>query len=191
MLEAFANAFLVAPPTVLGVRLRPFSIGHAYILEATESPFFRIGDKPPELWEFCVAVQVCSRTFRDALDFCLTGAGVDRDKWAESCAGYDMAEEALKLARYMASYHTSPEKWKTHGDKPPRAPWMIQLAAAVVGHGPLCGQTLDDALNMPLSEALVLSAARSAYMGDESLITEEEKKSVELLKQLEAANVTS
>lgn len=188
MLPAFANAFLVRPPSVLGVRLLPFSLGHAYILDATESPFAMHGEKPVGLSDLCMAVQVCSRPFRDALEFCMTGAGVDAEVWATECAGANLADETATFCRYLGSYHTLPKRWSKQGDKPARAPWMLQLAAAVMGDGALCGQAMEDALNMPLSEALILTAARAAYQGDESIMSETEAQAVEQLKAMQESD---
>ena len=59
--------WLIKPGKVLRKRLRDFSLGHAYLLEALESPFM-VGGKVG-LGDLAVAVLVCSKTFAKAREF--------------------------------------------------------------------------------------------------------------------------
>jgi len=185
MLDEFAKAFTAQPVTVLGVRLRPFSFGHAYILEAGKNPIVASG-APVSLEDFCVAVQICSRTFREGIAF-VSGGQIDgAENWAKEIAGMNLADELARFTAYVRDYHTAPRRWKTGKESVTRAPWMLQHVAGLLGDAPMIGQALDDAMNTPICEGVAMNAARNAWHGDESLVSEDEVSGMEMLKRLNA-----
>lgn len=66
--QGFYEAVIPDPFTVLGVRLRPLSLGHLLILRKIGSAFFD-PDAKPNLGELGVAVTICSKTYEDGLAF--------------------------------------------------------------------------------------------------------------------------
>jgi hypothetical protein len=46
--QLFRNAIFNTAPVVFGLRLKPFSLAHAYVLEAFDSPYMRAGADPRE-----------------------------------------------------------------------------------------------------------------------------------------------
>lgn len=180
MLEAYRLAFSQTPPTVLRRGLLPFTLGHAYLLDAGENSFAIDSDKPPQLLDLFPAVYLCTIGFRDGIRF-LAGT-VDATEWAEACKELDMAQEAATFRAYVRESLTIPKR-KTSG-KPSkcRAPWQLQLAAGLCDGGPLTRDAWTAAMDTPLSEAFVMLAARQAFQGDESLIGEEEAGILDFVK---------
>ena len=185
MLDEFAKAFTAQPVTVLGVRLRPFSFGHAYILEAGKNPVVSSGE-PVTIEHLCEAVLICSRSFRDGIELVNGGPVGNAEEWAREIASMDLAEEFAKFMGYMRDYHTAPRRWKTGKESVTRAPWMLQHVAGLLGDAPMVGQALDDAMNTPICEGVAMNAARNAWHGDESLISEQELAWIEMLEKLKA-----
>jgi hypothetical protein len=50
----------------------------------------------------------------------------------------------------------------------------------------MVGQALDDAMNTPICEGVAMNAARNAWHGDESLISEQELAGIQMLEKLKA-----
>lgn len=64
--EKFYAAAIPEPYTILGCRLRPFSLGHLFILNRIESPFV-VGSDTPDIGDFLTAILFCSNTYADGL----------------------------------------------------------------------------------------------------------------------------
>lgn len=56
---AYPKAVFLEPPTIFGVRLRPFSAGHRLLMEE----YVDLEDRHPA--QLAIAVLICSRTFRE------------------------------------------------------------------------------------------------------------------------------
>ena len=170
MQEAYQQAFLAAPVTVLGKRLRPFALGHSYLLEACERPFARGGEVAPA--ELVFAVWICSRSFED----CITGlrAGDTATKcrmWGFKNRKADYNREMDIFDAYIADHSEVPLRWEVPGKQSsgPRVPWQIAM------FWNLCSGRVDESLwDLPLGRAIVYSAARIASEGDDSLVSEDE-----------------
>lgn len=57
--ERFLRAWFCREHTVLGRKLRPFSLAHRLVLEAVGSPFMA-PDRPFTMSDLCVAVRICA-----------------------------------------------------------------------------------------------------------------------------------
>lgn len=70
MTEAFYLAAIQDAWEILGVKLRPFSLGHVILLHRIESPFL-VGwkaESQPTFDDLAVAVLICSCTYEEALE---------------------------------------------------------------------------------------------------------------------------
>jgi hypothetical protein len=65
MIEPFYLAAAPEPRTILGLRLRPFSLGHVILLHRVESVFVIGG--VPDFNDLALSVFICSQTYADAL----------------------------------------------------------------------------------------------------------------------------
>lgn len=177
----FLASILVVPPVVLGVSLRPFCCGHAVLLEAIESPFLRGGNVDRE--DLIIAVWICSRSFEDGRTQ-LTG---DRGKllkeceaWGATVGAWDFDASNAAFQNYLAAHLKAPEKWKSKASRGCRAPWPLTVAAGIMMHLRI-GES--EAWNMPMQMALWYFAAIAEANGDESLITEEERRRIAAAKE--------
>jgi hypothetical protein len=60
------NAIVPTPWTILGLKLKPFALGHLVLLHRLESPF--ITGAPPTYADLSMAVLMCSQTFEEAIE---------------------------------------------------------------------------------------------------------------------------
>jgi len=67
MTADYYSAVLPETRTVLGMRLRPLSLGHLVLLKRIGSPF--ANGEIPTLESLATAVMICASTFREALDY--------------------------------------------------------------------------------------------------------------------------
>lgn len=168
MLQFYSDAFFCEPPTVLGRKLRPYSLGHSFILEATASPFVTGG--PVNAFELIGAVLMCSIPFRELVDKINTN-GLE----AESAAmGKDMdlgvmyAAELAKFNDYLRTYDKAPPAIQKKAETECPVPWQFIVAWRLMERIPE-----DRAWDMPLSLALAYNAAWRWEHGDETLLGED------------------
>lgn len=65
--RSYVDAAVPEPFTVLGLRLRPLSIGHILLLHRLESPFV-VADSPPiTIGDLAIACLICSKTFAEGV----------------------------------------------------------------------------------------------------------------------------
>jgi hypothetical protein len=96
----FFKAFIPVPCRILGVKLRPISIGSLIILNHSQSPFTCGG--LPSITDLMAAVFICSQTFKDALE------GLDDPKfpkfisrWSRKAGKFDFSEKVKLFSDYM------------------------------------------------------------------------------------------
>jgi hypothetical protein len=143
----FLNAALPEPYTLLGVRLRPFCIGHALLLA-------RHGlDPVRDTGGLVLAVVICahrpeefervasSRLFRIRLAW-----------WRLRLGRFDVVEKIALLNDYMAANTLSPKCWETDGKTfNPGAPFLQHLKITLQSR---LNYSPSEALNAPLGAAL-------------------------------------
>lgn len=88
MIDAFYLAAVPEPWTILGLKLRPFSLGHIILLHRIESAFVTAGI--PTYDDLALSVFICSRTYEEALAaFDDKGLGRFMSAWARALTGGD------------------------------------------------------------------------------------------------------
>ena len=116
MIEPFYLAAIPEPRTILGLRLRPFSLGHIILLQRLESAFVCGGI--PDYGDLALTVLICASTYEEGIAHLdnpdlrdelgrwskqLTGA----DKWSvrlgfRKPTKIDIAEKAKALSDYIS-----------------------------------------------------------------------------------------
>ena len=187
MLPVYAAAFLPpSPPTILGVRLRPFSLGHAFILDAAGNGYAPGVDGDGSVGELLVALRVCSLDWTAAREFCREGMDPEAVKaWADACNAESLTSAAGALRSHVVGSLTIPKRWKKDGaESKARVPWPLQCLAALLDGGPMTPANVEAAWNTHVGEAFCLIAGRGAYQGDDSIMSEEDEKAREILLSL-------
>ncbi len=173
MLDCYKNAWLVEPPEVLKRQLLPFSIGHAYLLEAFDSPLMTGG--VPGMDDLVFGVWVCARPFGRGVEELRDVDRVLKEcmKWGRKCRGHDLSDELTVFTGYMRAYFDCPERWqKGNTQTQPRVQWQFALVWALSG-GRLDVGTHTDLWDLPVGLALSYNAARITAGGDDSVVGED------------------
>lgn len=178
MFPCHQAAWLIAPGKVLRKKLQDFSVGHAFLLEAMESPFIVGGNIGFD--DLVVAALLCSLPFRKANRFLLLPPSLISKKvmrWGWICRmfGFDLSVEAKKMQDYVSAYMEMPEVWqeKNKPGKKSAMPFTIRLVWCL-----MTKMTEDEAWNCPMSRALAYYSAEAEHNGTE-FVSEEQKKIIE------------
>jgi hypothetical protein len=183
MFDCHVNAFLVQPGEVLGKKLQHFCLGHAYLLDAAESPFLKGGK-----WtdgDLFYAVKICSLSFPEAIKFVQLASGIVDIKrlfrwWFFKVAAlkYDINVEAHLFENYLAVYNEFLDEWK---DKDPTknkrresaVPFSFRLAWVLMKNIPE-----NIVWQMPMPRVLAYFAVAAEENGTE-FVSEKENHVVE------------
>lgn len=169
--------WMIKPGTVLRKRLKDFSVGHAFLLEAIESPFILGGNAT--LSDLATAVLICSLPFKKACQYLMSPLNKilrDVQRWAWWCSLWrlDLANEMDAFKTYISAYHDMPDAYRKRGQKRYRSalPESVRVAWCLMER-----MSEYDAWNCPMSRALTYFTAQAEYNGQE-FVTEEEHKKV-------------
>ena len=171
----YAAAAYPEPWQVLGITLRPFSLGHVLKLRRLGNAFG--ADEPTNagLGDLLLAVMVCGMSShpdptRDPFwqwlnrpvapwrRWCkwfvaqFTPAELFLLRWGRKCRGVDIEDRAKLFANYITAQCDCPGYWdENKSTRKSGAHWSHDVLATLVSK---CGYTQEEAYNVPLSKAL-------------------------------------
>lgn len=172
MHDAYRCAVMAECPMVLGRRLLPFSLWHAFALEAFDSPY--ANGTAPNHADVVLAAWICSRGFEDAQD-CLR---TKREEMLAECKAWgaavgidDVRNAASAIAQYIADHVKSPPKIQTAGSEL-SIPWPLAYFWKL-SNGKLDRETVVQTWDMPVPWAVAYVSASAIAAGDDTFMTEE------------------
>lgn len=182
--DTFHRAAIPEPVTVLGRRLKPYSLGHQILLERVRSPIlagsaFTFGD-------LLVAVSICSRDFNGAVKW-LEDGGTASLKWWGFKVWLGIHLGTANLARALQTFRT----YLRNGSLCPTPLYdtnarvkrlEVPLAALALQSLVKGGFSLSDAYNVNYGLALWLYCIACATDGDAEIVGEEWRKEVNELQ---------
>ena len=153
-------------PVVLGVRLVPYTVGHAIVLQRLRSPYVLGGEITPS--DLAEAVLVCSQS---PLESIKSIKSIWKDLalwlWGKRIQRMNLLAESDKFQLWLKEQSTAPEVLMEAGtkSKKPAMPWTerVLVGCLNIGIGP------DDAVKMPLGDAERLILAHAEMMGQVQL----------------------
>jgi len=153
MLPCYTNAWLLKPGNVMGKRMRELSVGHFYLLEASDSPFVHGGQVL--LSDLVFATMICSMPFKAARDILFADPQklLRKGRWwgmIFSFKRYDLQQETDAFMNYWKAYTEMPERWQDTDKKAKTSaiPWSLRLAWLLMERMPE-----DKAWDMPMPRA--------------------------------------
>ena len=181
-MQSLYDAWLSQPPLILGVRLRPFSLGHWLILEALDNSWLPDMPGPQTALDLAMLVNVCARSFDEAREWLWADNRDELKTTASDLAGvWPRLEDAAPLVeKYMRLSCAAPEFWRTPGETAGKCPACLGLAAAMMK----LGKTEAEAWDTPFGCAVWLAAASNGRT--DAMKTDEE---IAALKALREASV--
>ena len=150
----FLANILAEPPTLLGLKLLPFSVGHYAILSNLQNPFITSGQQG--LHDCIMLILVCSKDYATA------------KSWIWNLSQADLAKESRKLAKkypnanvgdltaaiqvYLANFAEFPKVWHKEDSEDQTIPEFIRSVLVTLMRK--CRMTESEAINCPLSRAV-------------------------------------
>ena len=160
---------------VLGVRLRPFSLAHAYVLLAMDSPFAQTATPamPPSLADLSAAVAVCGMECwpLDRVGSQLARRFTPRRarRWGKRVGMTASPEAFAAFGDYLDHFSQSPPRHipaKQRRQCP--IPWPVAIATGLQRDG----YEPREAWTMPLNKAFALRTTGQYLDGDDTYLPE-------------------
>jgi len=153
-------------PIVLGVRLVPYTVGHAIVLQRLRSPFVIGGEVAPT--DLVEAVTVCSQSPLESIRSIKSRySGLVLWLWGKRIERMNLVVESDKFQLWLKEQSTAPEVLMESGSKSktPAMPWPERVLVGCLN----IGIAPDDAIQMPLGDAERLILAHAEMMGQVQL----------------------
>ena len=172
--------WLIRPGVVLHKKLQDFTVGHAFLLEALESPFM-VGGRVA-FFDLVAAVLVCSMPFAKARKYLMQPPSKikrDVERWGFWCRvrGFSMSEATAAFKNYIGAYHDIAEPYKKKGRKTYHSclPESVRVAWCLMER-----MSEDEAWNCPMARALTYYTAQAEHNGQE-FMTEDEARRLKVI----------
>lgn len=165
-------------PVVLGLRLRPLTVGHALILCRLGSPFAVGGTVTlPKLME---AVAVCASPLEDAINALSSPwRSMFVWLWLRKVRRMNLTEEREKFTTWLDEQHGTVECWQKEG-KEAVMPSAERMLAAVCGE---LHQDVETALQFPVAAASRLLIAKAEMNGQAEPVSEADRYVIEYARK--------
>lgn len=161
---------------MLGRQLQPFSAFHALALSSVESPFWAGGD--PTVDDLVMAVHICSLSWDRRHEIFPDVKQMKR--WGRACRKERFDEHMALFTQYLGESNVYPERWQEGGSSEIKACSFYHLV--VFGMKRL-GMMEAEAWDCPMSRLVCYSEAHNEQeTGKSNLISDEERKGIEVLK---------
>lgn len=149
----YLEAIVPTPFCVLGIRLRPFSLGMLNLLRRIESSVVQ-DDKHPTKDELVKAVLICSRSFEDGVEL-ISRPPLMRSTLSALNRGLrgvfrrrriNWDESLLMFYDYIRDGMRRPDVWESDGNIQPSAPWEEIVILALMRCGYERSEVMDSYL---------------------------------------------
>jgi hypothetical protein len=166
----YAAAAVSGQAQILGLRLRPLSLGHIILLKGCDCAFVADGERPATIEDLILGLVICSQTYEDASDFLealddpppwwsrLNRSQRVLRKWGNRVRSavrrdkeFSIYERFAMFQRHIASGSSMPRFWiLKESSEQSSAPWYQNVKLALMSQ---LGYSETQALNMPLQVA--------------------------------------
>lgn len=170
-LSQFAEALLPDTHVVLGVKLRPLSVGHVLMLVRLGSPLVGIGNRKPDPADIALAVLVCSMDWR-TLKRRVGGWGFRARLAILTCFAAVRILPIVQWQKYFADGTKRPKSWSVGGKgKTGGLPFWVWVFTTVARE---YRYAEDDAMDMPCAFAIWLATVAVERAGQIELASQAE-----------------
>jgi hypothetical protein len=195
--QNYFSAAYPEPVMILGVRLRPFSLGHYLKLQHFDCAFVSEKEASASLGDLLLGVSVASMSSdpdpskdefwswwnrvpskwdcRVAKLFgkkLLTPSEREIIKWGKRVGHFNFKEQAMLFMEYITKQSEPPAYWELNtSESKSGAHWAHSVLAGLVSE---CGYTQADAYNVPITKALADYFKAAEDSGAIRLMTNEE-----------------
>ena len=174
----YSQAAIPDPYVILGLKLRPLSLGHYLLMSRFDVAFVASEERNATFDDLILGVLICSMGYDDFLRF-MESKNFRREiaAWGRKIGLFDPVEKIVLFNQYIREGSKAPLYWiEKEGRNNSGAHWTHALKTTLVSK---CGYTNSEALNAPLSQALSDYFQYAESEGFVRLMTEDEIKQVE------------
>lgn len=172
---AYLQAAIPEPFTILGRKLKPYSVGHELILQRFKNGFAIDSEMPPDLDDLAFAIWICSQSHAEALASLHSRWTPFRFRmWGWSKKGKRLDDKFHLMLEYMTQAMQRPEAW-SKGDvssKEPGTPWIQILIACLMRQG----MSYKEALEAPYALALWFFYSEAERESRVELVTQHQRE---------------
>lgn len=190
MSAAYFQAAIPEPFRILGLKLKPFSLGHYFLLQRFGNGF--VGDKSTYATrqDLIFGVLVCCMAGDQFQQFTEQEDFEEQIKnWAREVGLFDVAAKAREFKAYLDAAQQIPKFWiEQEPDAPGGGHWSQALITTLMGQ---LGYSREQALNAPLAQALADFYKYAESLGSIRLMTDEEVAEAAALEAAAAAAATA
>jgi len=185
-LEQYVRAAIPEPYIILGVKLRPFSLGHYLLMARFDCAFAADSEKKGGVADLLLGIAICCRTFEDFIEFINEEETFNNwfEQWGKEVKKV-MAEPSFNILykiedfkSYMRNGIDVPEYCpeERENSKPSGAHWSQSVLLILTSE---LGYTYSEAVNIPMSKALYDYFKWAETNGMVSLMGDEDKQYAE------------
>jgi hypothetical protein len=186
----YLAAVLPAPVRVLGVRLQPFCIGHALLLQRLGNPFY-VGGSVPALGDLLLGVSLCALPPAEAVRQIDSWPFLLRLRlrswwWSLRYPRTALAEPMIQFSRYLQAALKMPTYWREEDKSNPSSPgtpWLQRVLLIVQLY-----RTQAESLATPMAEALWIYCAHWEQQGVIRVFGEADQELLEAAEALAKEN---
>lgn len=172
----------------LGLRLRPLTLGHVFLLFRFQSPFVAGGDTPTR-GDLVLAAFICALPWRESekklSSFWLAWF---MRYWGFCARKLDFENECDGFNHYLGESLTGPKVKTNPLDSQPEArfatPWPFMVLARLAREFHM---SRDAAMDIPLIEATALFTANAELNGATHFVTPRDQEFLDLCRELDKA----
>ncbi len=188
-LDNYVQSLIPSPYTILGVQLRPFCLGHFFLMKRFECGF---SSENPEtvggIPDLILALAICSRRFEEFVELITekpkellewVGYWGEQVKPAIKDGSINMFEKLAMFKHYMRDSVSVPLFAENNDDSDAPlsgAHWTQSCLHILVSE---CGYNQTEALNIPLSRALADYYKVAEKNGNISFLSDDEVEMIE------------
>lgn len=149
---AYPTAAIPEPYQILGLRLKPLSLGHYLLMERFNVAFVSSIEATATQDDLILGVLICSMTYEEFINFLDEPDHIAQIKsWGEKCGAYDLNEKVKLFKEYIDAASKQPVVIYEQGaSNESGAHWAQTIKLTLTGQ---LGYTEHEAINLPLSQA--------------------------------------
>lgn len=172
-LTAYCTASIPDPYRILGLRLRPFSLGHYLLMQRFGCNFLADDVSTATREDLILGVLICSMRHAEFLVFIeQKNFAKEMVAWGKRIGLFDFPEKSGLFQKYLRASLDEPDYIELHPSQGGSGDWAQNLKLVLVTK---LFYTEADALDMPLSKALADYYKLAESEGAVRLITKEDR----------------
>ncbi len=173
MSAAYFKAAIPEPYRILGLKLKPFSLGHYFLMRRFGNGF--VGDETTNASreDLLLGILICSMRHDEFLKFIEQKDFIKQiKKWGKKAGIFDLPSKAMLFRDYLKAAQEAPQFWIEQEDGTESGGhWSQAVLTTLMGQ---LGYSRAEAMETPLAQALADFYKHAESLGIVRLMTDEE-----------------